>query len=76
MDEFLTMTHPDIDAPGGPVTRQAYEDIYRHKGWLIAEPPPLEVPTASDVEVSDLDSPAKNTRRSTSSAAPAAPTQE
>lgn len=54
--EFVTMTHPDIDAPGGPVSRQAYEDIYRHKGWVEADPSAVVASTALDAEVSDLDS--------------------
>lgn len=54
--DFVTMTHPDIDAPGGPVTRQAYEDIYQHKGWVVADPAALVASTALDAEVSDLDS--------------------
>lgn len=74
--DFVTMTHPDIAVPGGPVSRQAYEDTYRHKGWVVADPPALEVPTAPDVEVTDLDSPVKTPRRSTSAVAPATPSQE
>ncbi len=54
--EFVTMTHPDIDATAGPVTRQAYEDVHRHKGWVAVDPAALVASTALDAEVTDLDS--------------------
>lgn len=54
--DFVTMTHPDIDAPSGQVTRQAYEEVHRHKGWVVTDPAVLAASTALDVEVSDLDS--------------------
>lgn len=53
--EFVTMTHPDIDAPSGQVTRQAYEEVHRHKGWVVVDPVLAVASTALDVEVPDLD---------------------
>lgn len=34
-DDFVSMWHPDIESIGGPVSRKAWEEIHRHKGWLI-----------------------------------------
>lgn len=55
-EEFVTMTHPDIDAPAGPVTRQAFEEVHRHKGWVLVDPAVQAASAALDAEVPDLDS--------------------
>lgn len=37
-NEFVHIKHSEVKAFGGPVTRQAFEDVYRHKGWQVATP--------------------------------------
>lgn len=59
-EEFVTMTHPDIDATAGPVTRQAYEEVHRHKGWVVVDPAAQAASAALDAEVPDLDSLKRN----------------
>lgn len=34
--EFIHITHPDVDAVGGPVTREAFENDHKPKGWKEA----------------------------------------
>ena len=35
-NEFVRMTHPNIEAISRPVTRQAFDEIYKAKGWKLA----------------------------------------
>lgn len=53
--EYLTMRHPDIDALAGPITRQAFDDVHRHKGWVEVDPAVALASEVLDAEVSDLD---------------------
>jgi hypothetical protein len=36
-DEFVYMTHSGTEAVGGPVTKQAYEQVWKDKGWKTTE---------------------------------------
>jgi len=53
--EFVYMTHPDVDAVAGPVSRQAFDEVHVHKGWRLAEPAAAVASQALDVGVTDLD---------------------
>ena len=35
--EWVEITHPDLDAPPARVTRKAFEDVHRKKGFLLTE---------------------------------------
>ena len=37
MSDMVRMTHPDVDAEAGPVTREAFDEIWAQKGWVIAD---------------------------------------
>ncbi len=45
-DEFVRMTHPTVDTVSGRVTRQAFEEVHKAKGWKIA--------SAEDAEAADV----------------------
>ena len=36
-DEFVYMTHPSTEAVGGPVTKQAFDEVWKAKGWKTTE---------------------------------------
>ena len=36
-NEFVYIKHKDVDGVGGPVTRQAYEEVHKPKGWTLAK---------------------------------------
>lgn len=36
MADFIYIKHPDIQALGGPVTREALTEVFEDKGWLEA----------------------------------------
>lgn len=50
MRDFVIMKHPDIDAPSGPTSREAYETVYKGNGWSIVEPASPESAPVADQE--------------------------
>lgn len=44
-NEFVYITHNNVNAIGGPVTRQAFEEVHKAKGWKLA--------TAEQVEAAE-----------------------
>ena len=36
-NEFVYIKHPKVNAVGGPVTRQAFEEVHKAKGWTLAK---------------------------------------
>lgn len=36
-DTWVTITHPDIAADGGPVTQAALESVWAPLGWVAAD---------------------------------------
>jgi hypothetical protein len=37
--EWVEITHPDLDAPPARVTRQAFEEVWKAKGFVLVEAP-------------------------------------
>jgi hypothetical protein len=35
-NEMIHIKHPNVKAFGGPVTRHALDEVWRHKGWEAA----------------------------------------
>jgi hypothetical protein len=46
MADMVKMTHPDIDGVAGPVTREAFDEIWAAKGWVLAEADQQSQPAA------------------------------
>lgn len=53
-NELVHIKHPQIKAIGGPVTRQAFDDIHAAKGWSVATEADVErlasVPSSTDLD--------------------------
>lgn len=50
-NEFVRMTHPSIDTVSGQVTREAFEDVYKDKGWKLATADETAAADASETPV-------------------------
>ena len=50
-NEFVYITHNNVNAIGGPVTRRAFEEVHKAKGWKLA--------TAEQVEAAESGAPLK-----------------
>jgi len=48
------MSHPDVAAPSGLTTRQAFDEVHSHKGWVLAKP---EAVAASDDDITETVAP-------------------
>jgi hypothetical protein len=56
--EWVQMKHPELDGTPAPVTREAYEQVWKHKGFHLVEgseqvttaPVPIEPEALTDYE--------------------------
>lgn len=59
MEDWVYMTHPDIPLAEGMapayVTREAYDEVWAEKGWLVSDytPPAEEAPVATEQPVTE-----------------------
>lgn len=53
-NEFVRMTHPQVKAVSGQVTRRAYEEVHKAKGWRLAS---AEQAAAADAGEAAVESP-------------------
>lgn len=49
--EWVEITHPDLDAPTARVTRKAFEEVHKAKGFvLVKDEKPKKKPTKKETE--------------------------
>ena len=44
VSEFIYMKHPQVESVAGPIRRESFEALWRHKGWEITSTPAVEIP--------------------------------
>ncbi len=50
-NELVYIVHPKVEAIGGPVTRQALDDVHSAKGWKEASAAQVAAAEAGDLTV-------------------------